>query len=456
MKPPPPLLAAAPELAHFGPDDAATIARARPLDPAHPAVVWTAATVQPWTVDHDPAWWLTCVTTWPQPAVSIMAAASPSPRLKILERLDDDRQRLDAETATAVQTLLDDEMQSLLSRLGVSIMAAVKDPELHNTLRALPLEDVWHAAQSTNVTKPKTITAALGADDEDLLRKAIERLQRKVRRVIERADAKAGDLVDGVVGGGALPDSDRRISAAIAVLAERFAIAARRILDPRGLRSPGDDIGEVVARGVVPPGVARDVLSAAGGADVLPGNIVARDDAGRALRNGVASSGDGLARGPLTRQQFDERLRDIGARMTTEDVARELIDRHGRDVAALARAVHVQRVELVERLTWTRGNPPNPFDPHVSLEGAIHDDASFAAQASEPFSRRRADGATVTTQPWGTNTSGARVGRWFPGDHAGCQCEWRVQMVPTVVPSIQLPARSADDVIIDDLLGAGL
>lgn len=63
--------------------------------------------------------------------------------------------------------------------------------------------------------------------------------------------------------------------------------------------------------------------------------------------------------------------------------------------------------DVVTRYTWVRGNPENPFEPHVDLEGT-----TWIAGENE----REVLGESFLTP-------GAQ---WHPGDHVGCQCSYEI------------------------------
>ena len=458
MIPPAPLLAADPTLQHFAPTHAHQIAAARPLDPRKPANIWAAATVTPWNVHHDTAWLLTAFTAWPAPAQAIIARATPTPRIPVIADLDESRERLDRDTLARMQQVVDDELAALLSRLGVTVMAAVKDPKLKATLEALPLQDVWAAAQTTHAPnrdpdKPSPILAALGADGDNELERSLTRIEQRARRILENADAAAASLLNAVIAGGALPEATRRIGNALAVLRMGFAATVRRALDPRQDRDTFRD--EIGGNGTVPPGIARAVLDALGGADILDTGETAIDDTGRILRNGVPSP-PGHAVSNIVDDGLADRLREIGRNLRTGADAERLVGEHGRDITALARAVTQQRLEMRKQLIWRRGNPPNPFDPHVPLEGVIHNSEDHLRLSSEPLVRTLQDGSTRSVAPWGSR-GGVSLGRWHPQDHNGCRCEWVTRTVPTLVPDLaQGPQRTAEEALIDEILGATL
>ena len=226
----------------------------------------------------------------------------------------------------------------------------------------------------------------------------------------------------------------------------------RRVLDQRQDR---DSPRPQVPTGTIPPSIARHVLDAFGGADILPNGETSIDDTGRPLRAGRPTA-PGHAASTLLDDDLGDRLRRVGRDLRTGDDARRLIGEHGRDVTALARAIVGQRLELRKQLVWRRGNPGNPFDPHVRLEGVVHNSDDHLRLSTEPAERTLADGTTRSTAPLGKR-NGVALGRWFPGDHDGCQCEWVVRTVPTVVPDLgQPPQRTPEDAIIDKLLGAQL
>lgn len=68
--------------------------------------------------------------------------------------------------------------------------------------------------------------------------------------------------------------------------------------------------------------------------------------------------------------------------------------------------------EYVTQYEWTRGDPANPFEPHVELDGETWTD--FAAATF-------LDNAHLGLNP---------AGVWFPGDHVGCQCEYEITLIP--------------------------
>lgn len=61
---------------------------------------------------------------------------------------------------------------------------------------------------------------------------------------------------------------------------------------------------------------------------------------------------------------------------------------------------------------WTRGNPENPFEPHLDLDG--REWTNFA------------DATFLDNAHLGFNPAGI----WYPNDHVGCQCEYEITLEP--------------------------
>jgi hypothetical protein len=151
-------------------------------------------------------------------------------------------------------------------------------------------------------------------------------------------------------------------SASAKLRAELTRVAAARLFDP-GFT---DTAGEHDPTTTVPPGTIRAALARAGGADSHPrsGGV---DDNGRAVSDLDPQPG-GVASGWTLR----EAASDAGLKPYA--------------------------------YTWSHGASPNPFEPHLALDGQ-----TFHAQTDSRLAK------SPTDWPKGTTS-------YYPGDHPGCTC----------------------------------
>jgi hypothetical protein len=247
-----------------------------------------------------------------------------------------------------------------LERAGNRIRSAAnRMPEARTAAAGLPAERVPAALG-------RTLVAALGAEEQQLLTEAFDKLHAQWTEWTQAAAAEAIDTAARITG---LQPGSPEVMRAVGALRDSYAALAETAwpalhgglndLAVDLLYHPDPavpDVGEL-PDGLVPPGLVRDALATAGG--------LAADATGQPPLSGLTSG-----------QLLTSFLRDNGA--------------------------------VPVEYEWTYGISSRPFKPHQRLDGLVFH--SFA----DP----------------GLDTSGSGgewVGGTFaPGDHKGCHCDYAV------------------------------
>lgn len=290
-----------------------------------------------------------------QASAAILAAASPTAEQRRLSRrLTAIEQRLRERIAAAADAAL----LRALERAGNRARAAAqRDETAREAVVGQPPEAVL-------ASLGRTLVAALGLEEQQLLAEAFGRLR---GQYIEWTEAAAEEALDAAARLAGVDRSDPAVARQLAELRDGFHdsieeswptlesglhdLAAERLYEP----TPTDDpVGEL-PDALVPPGLVRSALAVAGG--------VLADATGRPPLNGLTSG-----------QLLDGFLRSAGQ-------------------------------EVVE-YEWAYGISSRPFPPHARLDGVV-----FAGFDDDALS------TTGTGHEW--------VGGTFaPGDHGGCHCDY--------------------------------
>jgi len=305
-------------------------------------------------------------TTPEAPPLPELPAASGAPRAIVAAAGPTDRQRRLARRLASIERTLRERIAAAadaavlraLERAGNRARAAAqRNDAARDAVQGQPAETVV-------ASLGRTMVAALGLEEQQLLAEAFGRLREQYAEWTASAAEEALDTAAQLAG---LDRSDPSVAAQLGTLRDRFAenadaswpvlegglrdLAAERLYDP----DPNvDPLGELPSS-IVPPGIVRDALAVAGG---VPG-----DSSGTGPRNGL-TSGDLL----------DGFLRE-----------------HGQEVV---------------EYEWAYGISSRPFPPHADLDGVVF--AGF-------------DDAVLST----SGTRGEWIGGSFaPGDHRGCHCDY--------------------------------
>lgn len=301
-----------------------------------------------------------------------MAAFAAQGRLDGIggELAEIDRALLDRLTVAADSAMLD-----ALRRAGSRVRSAAQgQAAARDALRGVPSE---RAA----ATLGDRVVAVLGVDVDEALEDSFDQLGSRFDRAVARAqDAALRAVVLAARDAGTpIPSDDLatirdqqeqdRAEGWLLLLAALFALARTRLFDPDAAAPPDGEFDEDV---VVPPGAVRSALARAGGAvgSIEPGGAVAV----------AGAAGVEPALGVATGPRLDSLLR------------------------AAARA---ERAGWV----WRYGDPSarsRPFPPHQALNGRT-------------FERFTDD---ALTPPEAAAWIQTFTGGLYPGDHAGCLCQF--------------------------------
>jgi hypothetical protein len=299
----------------------------------------------------------------PEADATVASAASTTGRepTAAQRRLSRRLMRIDRDLRIRLQAAADAALHRALERAGNRLRAKARG----NTTASARIDGV--PGELVAATLGRTLTAALDADDADLLRDAFGRLR---GQWTEWTAAAAEDAIDTAARITGLDRSDPAVARAVAGLRDSFADGAENAwpaleaqlndLATGLMYEPNpavDPLGEL-PDSLVPPGVIRAALAAVGG---LPADHPGFAAAGTFL-NGLTSG-----------QLLTAFLRDGGA-------------------------------EPVE-YEWAYGISSRPFPPHEALDGVVFGDFGDPALSS-------------------AGTGGEWVGGTFaPGDHKGCHCD---------------------------------
>jgi hypothetical protein len=288
-------------------------------------------------------------------ARAITAAAGPTEQQRRLSRRLANIERTLRERIAAAA---DAAVLRALERAGNRARAAAqREPAARDAVQGQP-------ADAVVASLGRTMIAALGLEEQQLLAEAFGRLREQYAEWTATAAEEALDAAVGIAG---LDRTDPDVSRQIGVLRDRFAenvdaswptlegglrdLAASRLYDPDPTVDP---VGELPSS-IVPPGLVREALAVAGG---LPA-----DSDGRPPLNGLTSG-----------QLLDGFLRD-----------------HGQEVV---------------EYEWAYGISARPFPPHQRLDGVVFAGFDDAALATEEGEREWLGGSLA------------------PGDHKGCHCDY--------------------------------
>lgn len=208
---------------------------------------------------------------------------------------------------------------------GRRVMRLLPKGELRESLRAVPLEEVWFRI-------PADVRASLGVSEIDIVGDdPFGALGEEARAALDEADRAIAATMAGAGIEGAPPEGDNDAAVGF-LLAALAALAAARLNDP----NPPEPQGEFDPFRRVPPGIIRDTERVAAGASHSNGSLV-RDVDGRPQRSdGTWIGGDGPASGPRT--------------------VRWILGRPNVSASPVS-------------YEWVHGSPKRPFPPHSRLNG---------------------------------------------------------------------------------------
>lgn len=477
----------------LGGDQAAVLAAARWPSIRDTRAVQAAPVA---VLDRCDTWALRVCASMPD-RIWAQAAAPGQITPRFLQDWNRRAREIDDRLAAQLQTLIETSLADALRAIGLQVMAAVRDDELRDLLREIPLEDLPAESHRVEVRPGRTLRAAITVEDEQRIRRAVEDLLRKARRLLDRADRDTFEALAEILGVSEVDRDQDRIETALQVLTREFERLIGERARPIEDAPPGQEpIGEQT-RGQVPFGIIRAVMLALGGAAVGQGGEP-QERQGRALPpgSGTAPAGGGLATGPAAHQALRRELERIGAE--ARRVALQVADERGRIAAEIARietqieqATEARQFRALEaelrrqreatrralgslqalrdaapagvldaarliagarmrvrgRAVWRRGSPANPFPPHVRLEGRSPEDDDWAQVSVEPFEYRyRAPERAGQTRQVGP----FKIDGWFPGDHIGCQCWWDFEATIEIDLADQDP-RDPEERVIDEM-----
>jgi len=474
------------------------------------------------------SWALRMAASMPGPVWA--AAAKPgSMEPAFLKQWNKDAARIDEQLAVALQALIEAALGDALRAIGLSVMAAVKDPELRELLRAIPLDDLPAESHRIELRPGRSLRAAITVEDEQKIQRAVDDLLRKARRLFERADSEAFQALADALGLTEIEHADDRVGNALLVLAREF----ERLVAARSRKIEEAPLGEepVGERGstLVPFLIIRNAMLALGGAAISQDGEPQQAQ-GRALPPGIGDppAAGGLGTGPALQQALAAEISKIGAeaseaaalaarqraahaaeiaRLSDEaetirdqitelrearqaaqqaargggaaekarleairqqitdegerlrraeqllrelrassaaalDGIRDLRSRFPDGVIDAARLVSGSRMKVTGRPVWKLGNPPNPFPPHVALEGRSPQDGDWDAVSIQPYEYEVKGGGDG---PELRERGPFQISGWAPGDHAGCQCSWDFEAVLEIDIGIDSPPAHGDD-----------
>lgn len=394
----------------------------------------------PEVVERCDLWSLRVCASMPD-TVWARASAPGTTSPRFLQQWNRTARAIDERLLASLQTLIEASLADALRRIGLKVMAAVKDAEMRELLLPLPIEEVPAISHAIELRPGRSLRAVISVEDEEQIRKAVEDLLRKARRLLERAETEALRAMAETLGLAPVDPEDReeRIAAALVALQAEFERLVAQKAKPLEEAAPEEEVGEPVSGGV-PFSIVRAVIAALGGAAVLGGEVAMRN--GRSLPPGTGEppAGAGLGTGPALQRIMAEELRRIGRETEaliaqsggSREVLREARRRAAPGVVDAARLLDQDRFRMVGRSTWRRGSPSVPFPPHVALEGVSPDDQDgdweTLSQADHEYTLRTGEqaGERRSLRPFA-------VEGWFPGDHRGCQCWWDYETALVVV-----------------------
>lgn len=204
---------------------------------------WWAATqapalparIRPGSVDD----WIVSMMAEAPPDVWANAVAG-STRPSILRDFDKQADKLDSKLFSAIRTAISEALGDLIVRAGLDVMSSVRDASVADQLREHPLDEVVAAAHAITVKGGRSVMAVTALDLAALIQKASERLARRLRKIMEDADAEAVALYRKVFGTELVSPDPGRIDAAVAQALNEFDILAQQRLEPEDIETNGE------------------------------------------------------------------------------------------------------------------------------------------------------------------------------------------------------------------------
>lgn len=261
------------------------------------------------TLDPVDGWAMRTLASMPDGVFSVVAVAGEvTPAW--LARLDRERLETDRMVTHELSALIEVGLADALRRAGLAVMAAVRDPEVEDILRVVPIEDVPRVSRTIEIRPGRTLRAALTTKEEEALERAIDDLLRKARRILDRSDRRAFKALSSAIGVKvAADDREDRVEAALRVLETEFRRLVDETVEPARQASDSEEEGESIDPGSAPPLIVFKVAAALGGGAVS-GSDVDLDSSGVPIpADGSPVSGSGAASGPAVTSALAKRAR---------------------------------------------------------------------------------------------------------------------------------------------------